>query len=129
MGEVDPLLLRQQSHEVLFDLLGIVVRGEAQAATEPADVGVDHDASRQAEGGSQHDVGGLASHAGQGVQGVQVLGDFADMVIEQGLRGGLDVLGFVAEEAGALHGFFDRGERGTGKVRRAGISFKQFFRY
>ena len=63
--EVDPFLSRNDGHQVGFDFHGIVVRCEAKPATEAADVGVDDDASRFAEGDAEDDVGGLTADAGE----------------------------------------------------------------
>ena len=44
----------------------------------------------------------------------------AFVLLDQHAAGGLDVLGLVAEKAGALHGLFQLGQRRGGVMGRAG---------
>ena len=66
-----------------------------------------------AEGRAQHHVGRLAADAGQLDQRVQVLRHLAAVFVDQLPAAGLDVLGLVAEEAGALDGLFQLGQWGA----------------
>ena len=63
-------LLREQRADRVLDLDRVGLVGPAEPAHQPAEVGVDGDAG-DAEGVAQHDVGGLAAHAGQGDQVLQ----------------------------------------------------------
>ena len=77
VGELDPAVLWDDAHEVLFDFDGLGVDGELEAAGEAQDVGVDDDARGDAEPGAEDDVGGFAGDAGKLEDFFHCLGDFA----------------------------------------------------
>ena len=54
-----------------------------------------------------------------------LVGHLAVVLLDQHAAGGLDVLGLVAEKAGALHGLFQLGQRRGGEMGRTGILAKQ----
>ena len=64
VAEHRPVPLREQRADLVLDLDRVVLGGPAEAAGQPAEVGVDGDAG-DAEGVAQHHVGGLAADAGQ----------------------------------------------------------------
>ena len=77
-GEIAPLPLRNDRHEIEFDFLRIPVRCEAEPGRNPRDVGV-HDDSGGAEGGSQDHIGRLAADPRQFYQRLQGAGDAGGM--------------------------------------------------
>src|SRR5437868_10512138 len=65
MGEVDPLLARDDPHQVLLDLLRRVARGEFETTRKTIDVSVHYDAFGFFEPGTEDDVSGFAGDAGK----------------------------------------------------------------
>ena len=65
VAEHHPVLLGEQRADRVLRLDRVGLLGPAEAAAEPAEVGVDGDPG-DAEGVAEHDVGGLAAHARQG---------------------------------------------------------------
>src|ERR1700731_2827906 len=65
MGEENPLLARDDAHQVLLDFLWIIVRGEFETARDAVYMSVDNYAFSDFEPRSQHNVGGLARDSGQ----------------------------------------------------------------
>ena len=118
MREVDPLLLRQLFHQVALDLHRVGLCRQAQPLGEPRHVRIDHHAGGDAEGRAQHDVGRLAAHARQVHEFLQRRGHLAAVLVDQLLAAGLDALGLVAKEAGALDGLFQLRQRRGGISRR-----------
>ena len=99
VGEGDPAVLGQDAHQFLLDLLRRVALGQAQAARDAEDVGVDNHAFRLVEADAEDDVGGFAGCAGDGDQFGERLRDLAVEVGDDLLGGALDGLGLVVEEA------------------------------
>src|ERR1700730_8046736 len=66
MRKNDPLILRNDLHQVLLYFLGIRVASEVQPPGQALYVSIDHNARRDAEGRPEHDVGGLARDARKG---------------------------------------------------------------
>ena len=62
-------MLREESHQILFDHRHIGVRGhEAEPVAEPLDVGIDHHSFVFLESIAQYDVCRLAGHPPKGEQ-------------------------------------------------------------
>ena len=97
VGEVDPVLFRNDRHKVKLDLDRILFFGESDALREPFDVGV-HDDSRNPKGTSQNYVGGLSSNTGQRHQVLHVGGDLSPVLFHQSPAARLDVFGLIAKE-------------------------------
>ena len=121
VGEVDPIFLRHRFHQFFFDLHGIRFVGQAQPASQAADVGVDDDAAGDSKRGAQDDVRCFASHPRQCDQFVEFLRDFAVVLVDQGLGGGVNVLRFVAEETGRLDDLLELGDLGFGHCFGVGV--------
>ena len=77
VGEVDPAVLRDDLHQLLLDFLRRVAFGEAEAAGDAEDVGVDDYAFGFAEADAEDDVGGFAGCAGDGDEFGEGLRDLA----------------------------------------------------
>lgn len=123
--KVDPFPLGQQPHQVLFDLDRVGVPGETQPLAQACDMSIDDHAGRNAKGGAQDDVGGLATHARQLDQRGQVLGHLAAMFSDQAAGGAGDALGLVAKEPGALDGPLEVGRAGGRQGLGVGVFGKQ----
>ena len=123
--EKDPAILRDDAHEVLLDFLGIGVAGEVEAGGEALDVGVHDHAGSDAERRAQHDVGGLARHAGQREQFLHRARDFLAEIVDQLLAGALDGLGLVAEETGRADFGFEFARIGVGEIFRRLVFLKE----
>ncbi len=85
---------RQQS---LLDGLWRLAGGKAGSVGHPEDVGVDRD-GWMAERRVQHDIGGLASDAGQRFQRFSALRNFSVMAFHQQSRQLMDIPGLGVEE-------------------------------
>ena len=85
---------RQQS---LLDGLWCLAGGKAGSVGHSENVGVDRD-GWMAERRVQHDIGGLASNAGQGFQGLSALRNFTVMALDQQTRQLMDILGLGVEQ-------------------------------
>jgi hypothetical protein len=79
---VAQVFLGDAAQQALLDFDDVLAGGEAGAVGEAEDVGVDGH-RRFAEDGVEHHVGGLAADAGQGFEGVAVVGHFAAVALEQ----------------------------------------------
>ena len=99
MREGNPAVLRNDLHELLLDLLRCVAFGNAEAAGDAKDVGVDDHAFSLAEADAENHVGRLSRGAGDGDQlgeGLRNLpAEFGDDLAGRALNG----FGLVVKEA------------------------------
>ena len=102
-----PGVLRDELDQVFFDFYRVGVPGQAEAFAQAGYVGVDDDPGFDAVGVAEDDVGRFASDPGEMGEGSEFAGDFALVVVDEGLRGGADIFRFVAEEAGGADDFFE----------------------
>ena len=100
VGEVEPVLLGDDAHEVLFDFYGVFAGGPAETAGEATDMGVYYEAYHDAVGVAQYDVGGFARNAGQCEQLFHRARHLAAVAGEQTLGRAAQVSGFVAVKSG-----------------------------
>ncbi len=119
VAEEDPLVAREETHQVLLDRLRLDLVGEAEAPGHALDVGVDHEPRRDAVGGAEHDVRGLARDAGQRDQLLEIARHLAAEPLDQALAHPDQALGLVAEEAGRVDLLGQRLRVGAGVVLRA----------
>jgi hypothetical protein len=123
--EPDPLLLRDDAHQVLLDLLQFLLDGQAEALADAGDVGIDDDTAGDAEGVGEDDVGRLTGDAGQGGQLLNGARHLAAEVLDEGLAGVLNGPGLVAVEAGRPEVVLQLGERGLGEGAGVGVLGEQ----
>jgi len=57
-----PACFGDESHQVDFDLLGILLIGEPKQSRESPDMSIDDNALVDAKGIAQHDISGLSSY-------------------------------------------------------------------
>src|SRR5690606_26627308 len=98
--------LRNQPLEPLLDLQHILARRDARAIRDTENVRV-YRHGGMAESGVQHDIGGLAPHAGQGFERFARLRHFAAVLFEQNAAGRDDVAGLCPVQADGLDVFRD----------------------
>lgn len=122
VGEPDPTVLREDLDKVPFDGDGGVGFGEIETAGDAVDMRIDDDAAGDAERGSEDDVGGLARRSGDGEELVEIAGDFAAKVAQDGLRRSNDGFGLVIKEAGGADDCCDLIELGFGEVADGGVA-------
>src|SRR2546426_5276347 len=84
------LLLGDQPHEVLLDLVRIGLVAESDPVRQPFDVGVDGDALDHAEGIAQDDVGRLSRHASKRQEVLHRPWDLAAVDLDDPLAGRSD---------------------------------------
>ena len=87
-------------HQVLFDLLRVVVAGEFEAAADAVDVRIHDHAFVFLEPCAQDDVGGLAGDSGQSEKLVHLIGDFASEITHDLFCRADHGFRFVPEESG-----------------------------
>ena len=102
-----PGVLGDLFDEVFFDFDRVFLLGQTEALAQAGDVGVDDDAGFDAVSVAEDDVGGFASDPGEMGEGFEFAGDFAFVVVDEGLGGGADIFRFVAEEAGGTDEVFE----------------------
>ncbi len=122
VGELNPAVVRDDLHQVLFDGLRGFAAGEAQAAGDAKDVRIDDDAFSFAVGDAENNAGGLASGSGDGEQLGHGLRDFAVELLAHDAACALDRFGFVVVEAGGANELFNRLDRCFGHALRRGVS-------
>jgi hypothetical protein len=98
VAQVNPFGAGDHRHQVELDRHGHLVGGQSQPASQPLDVGVNHDTRGDPECGSQYHVGRLAADTGQLRQGFQVARNLAVELLDQVAGHRLDVPGLGAEE-------------------------------
>src|SRR5579883_1207156 len=98
--EVQPVLSRNNLHEVLFNFDGAFVDGPAETPHEATNMRIDDDSLDDAKSVAQDDVSGFAGDAGQGEQFGHSTRDLASEVGDDALGGGANISGFIAIEAG-----------------------------
>lgn len=89
VGKENPLFAWDDSHQVLFDFLRIILRGEFEAARDAVYVSVDDYSFGDLEPRTQDNVRSLAGDAGQGEEILHVAGNLA-AEIGDNLLGGAD---------------------------------------
>ena len=114
VGKRDPVVLGNDLHEFLLDLLGGFGFGQAEAAGDAVDMGINDDAFGLVETDAEDDVGGLAGGAGDGDELGEGLGDLAVEFFGNFAGGSLDGFGLVTEEAGGADEVFELGQGGLG---------------
>jgi hypothetical protein len=93
--------LRDDLLELRLDLLDGFAGGQAGAVADPEDVRVDRE-RLLAEGGVEHNIGGLPADAGEGLQLFAGVRDLAAMTVDQGLAERDHVLRLGVEQADRL---------------------------
>jgi len=73
----NPVILRQNPHQLLLDLLRGVAFGKAQTSCDSENMGVNYNAFGLAKADAKDDVGRFASRAGNGDQLRQSLRNFS----------------------------------------------------
>jgi hypothetical protein len=97
MAEVGAFVGRDKCDHVLFDLVGMGLRREAQSRGQALDMGIDG-YRRQSEGCSQKDIGGFSAHAGQRDQGLNISRDFSAKFFFNDYAQANNTLGFLPEK-------------------------------
>src|SRR5712671_7087105 len=100
MGEQNPFLARDHPHQVLLDILGIVILRELQPARNAMNVRVHDQTLRLAEPCSENYIRGLAGHSWESEQVTHVIGNSATEIIDDLARRPNHRLRFVPKEAG-----------------------------
>ena len=120
-----PGVLGDLFDEVFFDFDRVFLLGQAEALAEAGDVGVDNDAGFDAVSVAEDDIGGFASDTREMGEGFESAGDFAFVVVDEGLGGGADVFRFVAEEAGGADEVFEVFLLGGGHAFGIGVFLEE----
>jgi hypothetical protein len=97
--DVEPLVMREDPHEIALDPVGILLPGQSEAVCEAEHVGVDRDALHLAERVADHDVGGLAGDSGQADEALHRVGHLPAVLGDDHAGSAHDRLRLVAEEA------------------------------
>ncbi len=89
---------RHHPLQLEFNLEHIFAWCQASAVGDPENMGIDGN-RRLAESRVEHDIGGLASYPGQGLERGTIMGYFTVVLFQQDLTGFDDVAGLGAIEA------------------------------
>ena len=110
VSQLDPLVPREQLHQILFDLVRTLFFRKIEPACEPQHVSVDDHAFCLSECNTQHNVCGFPGDARQLEQLFHCCGNLASVFFRNNPGGGFDALRFVSEEAAGMnHRFQFRG--------------------
>ncbi len=108
-----------EPQQFLLHLQGGLAGGDAGAVTDAEDVGVHRDRGLS-EGGIEHHVGGLASDAGEYLQGFAVCGDLSLVLRDEDGAGLDEIPGLAVEQPDgsdvALQAILAQGEDGLRRI-------------
>jgi len=128
VGEGDPAVLGKDAHQFLFDFLGCVAFGQAEAAGDAEDVGVDDYAFGLAERNAEDDVGGFAGCSGDFDELGKGFGDLAVEFRDDLESCALNGFGFVVKEACCADEGFEFRQCCLGHSGWGGEALEQFGR-
>src|SRR5580704_14670244 len=100
VGKEDPLVARDNAHQILLNFLWVVIGCEFEAPRDAVYMSVDNHAFGLFKPCAEHDVGCFAGNAGKGEKVFHVVGHLASEIGDDLFCGPHDRFGFVAEEAG-----------------------------
>ena len=118
MREIDPVGLGDNLHQIVFDLFGRVLPGQAEAAAQAVNMRVNHNPFSFAVRDAEDDTGGFAAAAGQLDEFGHRVGHLPGMTLGNGLTTIADGFGFVAEETGGFDAFLQLSGRRGGELGR-----------
>ena len=121
VGELDPIRLWNDLHEILLHLLGRLGAGQTQSVGQPENVRVHNNAGGNPIGGTQNDVGRFAGHSGQRQEFLHRFRDRPFELRQEPLSSSLDILRFVSKEASRMDELLQIREPGVGEVSRSWI--------
>ena len=124
VAEVRPLSTWDAFGQVALDLERVGVRAQAQPPRQSAHVGI-HRETRDAEGGPEHHVGGLAAYPGKLHQGIEIRRHLAVMLRHEGPAAVAYGPGLVAEEARGADGLFQILQRRAREVHGPRVAGEQ----
>ena len=110
VGEGDPAVLGDDSHQFLLDLFSRLAFGQTEAAGDAVDMRVYHYSFCLAEADPKHHVGRLAGRAGDGDEFGEGLRDLAVVGFDDLLCRALNGFGFVVVETGGADQVFKFGQ-------------------
>ena len=128
MVDLAPFGLREQFDQIFFDVHGVGVLGEPEAAGDALDVRIHGKALIDAETAPQDHVGRLAGHARQFDEVFHGSGRLAVELLHDELGGGDEVFRLAVIEPDGMDDFFEFGDGGLGESRRIGPAAEQFGR-
>ncbi len=127
MRKANPFILRNELHQVQFDLHGILLFSKSHPQAEPTDVSIDDNTSWDPKSSSKYHICRFTPDPCEAYEGLQILRDLAVMFIYQIFATGFYVLGFVAEETRTLNSCFKLTDGSRGKVGWLFVFAKQVF--
>src|SRR5947209_5456451 len=86
MREVDPLVTRDHSHQVLLNLAGFVLGSKFEASGNAIDMGVHNHAFSFPKPGAQDDIGSFASRPRYGEKLLHLIRNFPAKLVDDLLR-------------------------------------------
>ncbi len=99
MGKQNPFLPRDHPHQILLDILGIVILRKLQTARNAMNMRVHDQTLSLAEPCSENNIGGLAGHSWEIEQVNHVIGNFATEIIDDLARGPNHRLRFITKKS------------------------------
>ena len=96
--DVDPVLFRNDLHQVPFDFFRVILPRESKALGDTPDMSIDNDSHGFPERGSQDDVGGFPSYSRKLRKFFHSVGNNPVVPIRQGLAAIDDISSFCVEK-------------------------------
>lgn len=107
MSELDPVVVGEQSAQILLHLLGIVVLRQPEASREAMDMCIDHKSGADAEPRPEDDVRRFPSDAWEHQEFFHRARHSSPEPLDQQRARAADILGFCVEEAGGADDGFE----------------------
>ncbi len=120
-----PMFLRDKLSEIVLDLLGRFVLGEAEQLGNARDVCVDDNSGRDAKRIAEDDVRRLAGDAAEREQLNHRLRNLAVKYVDHPLTRGLNILCFVSKKTGRVNVLFEFLLRNCDEISRTVILTKK----
>src|SRR5262245_17012730 len=104
--EESPQVLRDQFHELLFDLLRVFFAGEPESLGKSGDVSIDHNANVHIERIAENDISRFAPDAPKLNQFVHRTWHFTFMTLDDSGSRSSNAFGFVSKKSCGLDDLF-----------------------
>ena len=126
VGEVKPILLGNDTHQLLLNLHRVPAGGPAKAAGQANIMRIDSKTFHDPKSVAQDDIGGFACHAIQAQQPLHRARYFPAEISDDFLRGCADISGLIAIEAGLANILFQFALAGRSVILRRAIFAEEF---
>jgi len=113
VSKLDPIVVGEQSAQILLDLLGIVVLSQAEPARETMDMCINHKSRADPKACSEHNIGRFSRDARKRQELLHRARHLAAKSLDEQRARAADILGFRVEEAGGSDDLFELSRAGA----------------